>query len=180
MAKYVHRSRYFYGNEISNYGLEHNRVDFATLAKAFDAVLVNDITKLFYSEINGEYCEPEQTNGFIDNSDRLEEIETELEQLNGETVMLNNETDTPEFEFYSARIGELEEEKEELEREQEETPEIYQYYIISDRGAEILSDLTDEIVYYLDAIDCYVWGVTHWGTSWDYVLTDIEIDLGDK
>ena len=21
----------------------------------------------------------------------------------------------------------------------------------------------------------YVWGVTHWGTSWDYVLTDIEI-----
>lgn len=177
MSKYVHKSPYFYGNKISDYGLENGYVDYATLSKAFDAVLVNDITKLFFVDINGEFNEPEQVNGFIDNSERLEEIEEELETLHNETVIENNKTDTPEYEFYMNRIEELKEEKEELEREQDSTPEIFQYFIISDNGAEILQELTNEIVYYLPAIDCYVWGVTHWGTGWDYVLTDIPIEI---
>ena len=176
MSKYVHKSPYFYGNKISDYGLENGYVDYATLSKAFDAVLV-DVTKLFFADVNGEFNEPEQVNGFIDNSERLEEIEEELETLHNETVIENNETDTPEYEFYMNRIEELEEEKEELEREQDNNPEIFQYFIISDNGAEILQKLTDEIVYYLPVIDCYVWGVTHWGTSWDYVLTDIPIEI---
>lgn len=54
--------------------------------------------------------------------------------------------------------------------------EIFQYYIISKTGYEVLVDFTDEIVFYNDALDMYVWGVTHWGTSWDYVLTDIKIE----
>ena len=177
MSKYVHKSPYFYGNKISNYGLENGYVDYATLSKAFDAVLVNDITKLFFANINGEFNELEQVNGFVDNSKRLEEIEEELETLHNETVIKNNETDTPEYEFYMNRIEELEEEKEELEREQDNNPEMFQYFVISSYGAEILQELTDEIVYYLPAIDCYVWGVTHWGTSWDYVLTDIPIEI---
>ena len=177
MSKYVHKSPYFYGNKISDYGLENGYVDYATLSKAFDAVLVNDITKLFFADINGEFNEPEQVNGFIDNSERLEEIEEELETLRNETVIENNETDIPEYEFYMNRIEELKEEKEELEQEQDNNPEIFQYFIISDNGAEILQELTDEIVYYLPVIDCYVWGVTHWGTSWDYVLTDIPIEI---
>lgn len=31
--------RYFYGNEISAYGIDNKRVDYATLAKSFDCVL---------------------------------------------------------------------------------------------------------------------------------------------
>ena len=177
MSKYTHKSPYFYGNKISDYGLENGYVDYATLSKAFDAVLVNDITKLFFADINGEFNEPEQVNGFIDNSKRLEEIKEELETLHNESVIENNETNTPEYEFYMNRIEELEEEKEELEREQDNNPEIFQYFIISSSGAEILQELTDEIVYYLPVIDCYVWGVTHWGTSWDYVLTDIPVEI---
>lgn len=53
--------------------------------------------------------------------------------------------------------------------------EIYQYYIISDTGARILEDYTDELVYYNQQLDMYVWGITHFGTSWDYVLTDIKL-----
>lgn len=30
------------------------------------------------------------------------------------------------------------------------------------------------ILYYIDELDMYILGVTHFGTSWDYVLTDIE------
>lgn len=122
--------KYFFGNEISAYGVKNNRVDYRTLAKSFDAVLCNDITKLFYSTINGEYNEPEYYNG----------------------------ADYIDYDDY------------------ENEPEIFQYYIISQSGADILADYTNEIVYYLPAIDVYVWGVTHFGTSWDYVLTDIKIN----
>lgn len=57
--------------------------------------------------------------------------------------------------------------------------EIFQYYIISPSGAEILQDWTDEIVFYNGAVDMYVWGVTHYGTDWEYVLTDIKLNCGE-
>ena len=56
--------------------------------------------------------------------------------------------------------------------------EVFQYYIISDYGFHILKDYTDEIIYYHQDLDMYVWGITHFGTSWDYVLTDIKL-VGD-
>lgn len=58
--------------------------------------------------------------------------------------------------------------------------DVYQCYIISSSGAEILKDYTNEIVWYNDELDLYVWGVTHFGTAWDYVLTDIKIELEGK
>ena len=36
-------SNYFYGNKISDYGIENGYVDYRTLAKSFDAVMSNDI-----------------------------------------------------------------------------------------------------------------------------------------
>lgn len=63
MKNYIHKSPYFYGNKVSDYGLKNGYVDYATLAKSFDAVLVNDITKLFHTDINGEYSEAEIVNG---------------------------------------------------------------------------------------------------------------------
>lgn len=53
--------------------------------------------------------------------------------------------------------------------------EIYQWYIIDYQGYRHLSRLTDEIVYYNEQLDLYLWGITHFGTSWDYVLTDIKL-----
>lgn len=54
--------------------------------------------------------------------------------------------------------------------------EVYQYYIVSDSGARFLEEYTDELVYYhQQQLDMYLWGITHFGTSWDYVLTDIKL-----
>lgn len=53
--------------------------------------------------------------------------------------------------------------------------EIFQYYIISEYGVDILKKYTEEIVYYNQELDIYLWGITHFGTPWDYVLTDIDI-----
>jgi hypothetical protein len=54
--------------------------------------------------------------------------------------------------------------------------EVFQYYIVSDKGAEILKNYTDEILYYNENLDMYLWGIDHWGTGWDYVLTNIELE----
>ena len=55
--------------------------------------------------------------------------------------------------------------------------EVYQYYIIDNSGARFLGEYTDEIVYYNEELDMYLWGITHFGTSWNYVLTDIKLKV---
>ena len=119
--------KHFYGNEASKYAQEHGYLDYGTLAKAFDAVLSNDIISKTY-EI-----------GYWDT-------------ING--IEYDEENDT-----YT---------------------DIYQYYIISSNGADILMEYTDEIIFYNEELDLYVWGVTHWGTGWDYVLTDIKLNCGSE
>ena len=172
--------KYFYGNEVSEHGVEHNRVDYRTLAKSFDAVLCNDITSLFFATVNGEYCEPEQINGFIDNSEEIEELEEKIDSLQEKLNTLDALIDYDENEYNSIeeQIEELQEQIEELENE--EPGEIFQYYIISDSGKDILKYHTNEIVYYIPVLDVYVWGVTHYGTSWDYVLTNIKIEEDEQ
>ena len=45
MTNYTHKSKFFCGNEISEYGLQHGYIDYRTLANSFDAVMNNDIIK---------------------------------------------------------------------------------------------------------------------------------------
>lgn len=52
---------------------------------------------------------------------------------------------------------------------EEEPKEIYQWYLISPSDAEYIKRNTDELIFYSDVLDEYVWGITHFGTSWDYV-----------
>ena len=145
--------KYFYGNEISEYGQRNGYVDYATLAKAFDAVLNNDIMQKTFDI--GYW---EQESGFVDKSEEIDEIREQIEELDEEEN--------------AEQIEELESKIEELEEEQKYQPEIYQYYIVSDNGARILEEF-NEIVFYNEELDMYIWGVTHYGTSWSYVLTDI-------
>ena len=169
-------SKYFYGNEISQYGLANGYVDYRTLAKCGDMVLCNDITKLFYDMIGNDYIEPEQVNGYIDNSEEIEELQEKLDDLLDLFEQENDPTNKKEIEN---QIDQLQEDIDQLQEQQDNQLEIFQYYIIDERLAEILQEWTDEIVYYIDALDIYVWGITHWGTSWDYVLTNIRIELQD-
>ena len=134
--------KYYYGNPISEYGIENGYVDYATLAKCFNSVLNNDIMSLTY-DIG---CW-EQVSGTIDNS---QIIENEIDGIN--------------------------EKIEELENEQDNDPDVFQWFIIDDWGARLLQQETNEIVYYNETLDIYLWGVTHYGTSWNYVLTSIAID----
>lgn len=155
--------KYYYGNAISDYGLENGRVDYATLAKAFNAVLNNDIMSLTYGI--GSW---EQVSGIIDNTDEIEGLEEKRDELEEENE--NNPSQIIENE-----INEINEQIEELENEQDEGKEVFQWFIVDNWGARLLQDI-NEIVYYNDKLDMYLWGVTHYGTSWDYVLTSIKIN----
>ena len=91
-----------------------------------------------------------------------------LSKIIGDSIILGNElmehTGYENWDLYSGY--------EELD---DEYVEVYQYYIISGGGADFLAEYTDELVYYNEQLNLYLWGITHFGTSWDYVLTDIKL-----
>lgn len=93
-----------------------------------------------------------------------------LSKIVGDCVLNNNI-----YEY--AGYGNWELESGEEEDEDGYYQEIYQWYIITDGGARTLKDLTDELVFYHEELDMYLWGITHFGTSWDYVLTDIKLRI---
>ena len=169
------KGKNFYGNEISSYGLECGYVDYATLAKSFNHVLANDIIKQTDGIIgswepeNGswEYYEDSDGNRYdYDRAqERIEELQEEMEAINDKEEWTDEDEE---------RRDEIEREIEELEDAHYD--EVFQYYIIDGNGADILEHWTDEIVWYNETLDLYVWGVTHYGTSWDYVLTDIKCE----
>ena len=124
----------------------------------------------------------DQVSGIIDNSDEIEELEEKKEELEEKQEDLenlleddeNNKNAAAKLENIENEIDEINEQIEELEREQDDQ-EVFQWYIVDDGGARLLQDI-NQIVYYNETLDMYLWGVCHYGTSWDYVLTDIKID----
>ena len=149
------KGNYFYGNEVSDYGKKYGYVDYRTLAKAFDAVLSNVIMQktadIGYWESVGANEEYYEYNGNEYSYTELEELQEECDEESEEYEAISEALDNP---YYH---------------------DIFQYFIVSDNGAEILQE-AGEIVYYNEVLDMYVWGVTHYGTSWDYVLTNIKIE----
>lgn len=161
-------NEYFYGNKVSEYGLENGYVDYRTLAKCFDAVLNNDIMSL----TDGVVGYWEMVSGYIDNSDEIDSILDKIMDLENELADIEPDSarafDIPDI------IAELTEEADSLREDQDNPPEVFQWYIVSDNAIEILEE-ANEIIYYNETLDMYLWGVTHWGTAWDYVLTDIKL-----
>ena len=195
MDNQIRRSRavageWFYGNEVSDYGKQNGYVDYRTLAKAFDAVMNNNI--MGDLENAGFYFEPVQ-DGSSDYTDEIDELRDAADEIRDQATEKTDAADkaeeagdADEAEKLRAEAAELEaeaekkeEEADELEAEQE-PPECFQFFIVDDAGAEIIQEWTDDPLFYCEALDMYVWGVTHWGTSWDYVLTDIRINAGEE
>lgn len=108
-----------WGVEVSNYGLEHGRLDYKALAEIVGDCIPNNTVR------EETACDWEIISGTFDNA-------------------------------------------------------IMQDFIISEQGYKLLAEYTDELVLYNETLDLYVWAVDHTGTSWNYVLTDIELIKGDE
>lgn len=167
----------FCGNEASDYAKENGYLDYATFAKAFDAVLNNDI---MHKTIEIGYWE--QKNDFIYNSDEIKELierEEELESILSDMINEDKEN-TEEYQKIEEEYNNVIEKIEELQEEEENQQEIFQYFIVSDNGAEIIKQYTNDPLFYNEELDIYVWGITHYGTGWDYVLTDVKLNCGEE
>ena len=141
-------NEYYYGKKVSKYGLENGKVDYACLCEAVGGcVLCDNMEKRLYETMDIE-SDP-------DTLFKIEYTEEEFEE---------NEELKEEYEDYY-----------EYFENNKEMCDIYQWYIISYSGAQLLMCDTNEIVFYDNELDVYVWGITHCGTGWDYVLTDIDL-----
>lgn len=93
---------------------------------------------------------------------------TLVEYYIGDIVLCNNILDVDYNVINNIDISE--------DHEEIENFEIFQYYLCnlntSDRELAKKSGL---ILSYSEVLDCDVLCVDHWGTSWDYVLTSVEL-----
>lgn len=181
---------WFCGNDASQYAKENGYLDYATFAKAFDAVQIDAEALFRAEEMLGGYPEPVGTRP--DFSDEIAELREQADEIEEKAEALDYEADeaynadddersdelTRKADELRAEAEKLRDKADELEAEQDEEPEIFQYFIVSPYGAEMIQDYTDNPLFYLEKLDMYVWGVTHWGTSWEYVLTDIKLNQG--
>lgn len=138
-----------------------------------------------YETPNGDDIESDDIEGEIDRIDfwsMREAIE------NHQSVIEEQKTEAEEaFEALEEEVKELTKLKERLEAELDDLEcedtteaEYYQYFIVSDSGAQILEENTNEALWYNAELDLYVWGVGHFGTAWDYVLTSIPCETYEQ
>ena len=95
-----------------------------------------------------------------------------IERVSNNLILCNNIVNIDESLFDNIVLGEI------YDEETEEYTEIYQYFIIDidEYQIEKLQELkcNDLIIAYSEALENYILFVDHLGTSWDYVMTDIE------
>lgn len=175
------KKAYFYGNEVSEYGVKYGLVDYRCFAKAFDAVMANDLmartTDIGWWEpiTSDEYHMDFAGNDYTPDEalERIEELREERDALQEKLDALE-ELDDDMNEQY---IADLEKKIDEIDKdidclEDVHYYDVFQWYIV-DYSALPLLEEAHQIVFYNEELDIYLWGVTHCGTSWDYVLTCI-------
>lgn len=94
-----------------------------------------------------------------------------IKNLVGDIVLCNNIANI-DYDIFSNIINDNYYDKDD---EEYEDNEFYQYYLCNlDEWQKNRLKETDVIISYSDVLDCDVLMVDHYGTSWDYVMTDIE------
>ena len=93
---------------------------------------------------------------------------TIVEYYIGDIVLCNNIENIDESICYNMKNG--------YDEETGEYAEIYQYYLcnINEWNAKELEEM-GIILSYSDMLECDVLCVDHFGTSWDYVLTNVKL-----
>lgn len=112
-------------------------------------------------------------------------------------ILCNNIVNVDEDLLYNIELGDIEEyydydgnerTKEEYEKDEKgdiysQFVDIYQYYLLNINGYDVdyLKELAEDnndnsiIIAYSNKLDCYVLLVTHFGTGWSYVPTNIAL-----
>jgi len=111
---------------------------------------------------NGEDCYYYDSDGHTYDYEccieRIEELKDMIANARGEQDVSKWEKDIDSLTYNCECIG------------------ICDYMEITEEAARIMKESgSDEIVYYSKELDMYIWGITHYGTSWKLMLTSIPI-----
>ena len=98
---------------------------------------------------------------------------SELARRVGTTLLMNSIPNVDTYWFENVENYNPTNDKDEIDYDDGEYPEIYQWYAITQSGYEYLKRNTTEIIGYSNQLDTHYWCITHFGTSWDYVTTEI-------
>ena len=126
------------------------------------------------------YIKKENLNEYEKKCNKIS-FKTLVNKLFSDMILCNDITKL----FYSEIGGKYTEPKIEIGNDHDEendcTIDIYQYFIVdfSNWTYELMTKYKEQfgkefILYYIEELGLYILGVTHFGTGWDYVLTDIE------
>lgn len=98
-----------------------------------------------------------------------------VERFIGDIVLCNNITEVDPECIYNELVGSL------YDEEEDEYTDVFQWYLcnLSEFDIKFLNklDQDDIIIVHSDLLDIDVLCVTHFGTSWDYVLTSFPINI---
>lgn len=180
--------KYFYGEEISEYGIAHNRVDMRALGNVIGGIINNSVVeKTFqagigdWETVNGCLYECYDSEGECYTEDEAAERIEELESMIAEQEEILEKLEEEEPDDNGKKAAEAKAEilqcKKDIDSLENKVygRDIYQYYIITNRAADVLISKTDQIVFYNEELDMYVWGITVFGNPWEIELTNIPI-----
>lgn len=163
---------YYHGKEVSSYGVKGGFVDYDTLRRLLCCMMNNFIKEeteklgLWWGVVNGNpylyFDSTGQAYTYNEAQERIQELEEMLEE-------------DPENDSADKWEKDIELLEEADESEWREDIDIYQYYIVSEGSAEFLMKNTQELIFYNEELDIYLWGITHFGSGWEMELTDIPI-----
>lgn len=138
-----------------------------------NAVLCNNIVEvdpeIFYNQETG-FCSYEELY-----EEKLQELKKEYKGMIVEKIGLT----ASEMQKGFKTLQELEQEAEQYADENQYDFEFYQYFIIDINyyDLEYLKKCNQKTlqIMYSEKLDCYILGVGHFGTSWDYVGNDFDL-----
>lgn len=146
---------------------------------------VIDITG--YHEITSFYVANRTFESVLDElhsclSSRIEELENTIDELENIVCVCGAYSADEEINILRDELEGIEDTISDIEDEIENaTPgEVFQYFLIDERGLELAQEFLPEYpIWHNTTLDLYILGVTHFGTSWDYVLTNVKLELDE-
>lgn len=158
----------YYDVTASNTGIENNRVDEETLFQVIKGISADDIFKKTqeygignWELVNGSLYVHYDCEGNDYTDEEAQEKIQELEEL------IDNADEEDEIAAWKADIQNLEDGV---------AYDIHQIYLVSEKAARILIEESDEIVFYNQELNAYVWCITFCGADWSEVLTSIPLN----
>ena len=161
----------YYDVTASNTGIENNRVDEETLFQVIKGISADDIFKKTQEYGIGNW---ELVNGSLyvhydceGNDYTDEEAQERIQELEELIDNADEEAQADEIAAWKADIQIL---------EHGVAYDIHQIYLVSEKAARILIEESDEIVFYNQELNAYVWCITFCGADWSEVLTSIPLN----